>query len=88
MAYKAPRYGRVTREIKVSLQTVCKLGTIAHNTDFSPRDFAEYTGSPTYVLNVLMRRGIVKRVSPGRYYPTPKGWNAIERSCRIKYGSR
>ena len=81
------RYGIVTRGIKISLRTVCKIGTIAYNKDFSPRDFAEYTGVPSHVLNVLLRRGIVKRVSPGRYYPTAKGWNAIERSCRIKHGS-
>jgi hypothetical protein len=82
------RYGKVTRGFKLSLGTVCKLGTIAHNTDFSPRDFAEYTGAPSYTLAALVKRGIVKRTSPGRYYPTAKGWNVIERSCRIKHGSR
>lgn len=82
-----PRYGIVTRKIKLSLRTVCKLGTIAHNKDFSPNDFTSYTGAPSHHLAVLMRRGIVKRVGPGRYYPTAKGWNVIERSCRIKHGS-
>jgi len=79
------RYGRVTRNFKLNLNTVCKLGTIAHNRDFSANDFTAYTGAPSSHLSVLMRRGIVKRVRAGRYYPTARGWDVIERSCRIRH---
>ena len=46
----------------------------------------EYTGQPSHALSPLQRRGIIKRVSAGKYYPTAKGWDVIERSCRIKHG--
>lgn len=78
-----PRYGKVTRGFKVSLRTVCKLGTIAHNKDFSRNDFTEYTRASSTQLAALMKRGIVKHVRAGRFYPTARGWNVIERACSM-----
>ena len=68
---------------RVRIDPVCKLGTLAHNRQFSYRDFHEYTGAGIGTLDALKRRGIVKRVAGG-YYPTAKGWNVIERACRMR----
>jgi hypothetical protein len=72
---------------RVALRTVCKLGTIAHNRPFSARDFYDYVGRVGRVdIHALQRRGIIKKTGPNTYYPTAKGWNAIERACRMWKG--
>jgi hypothetical protein len=81
----------------VTVRTLCKLGTLAHNRGekkgapgghagvFSPVDFAQYTGVHASQFATLKRRGIIKRVAGGGYYPTKKGWAVIERACRHEY---
>jgi DNA-binding MarR family transcriptional regulator len=57
------------------------LGTLAHNRPFSARDVTEYVGiNGANAVRRLVRKGLVTRV-PGGYFPTPKGWEAIEQAC-------
>lgn len=61
---------------------LCKLGTLAHNRSFSARDVQEYVGvDGQAAVKRLSRAKLVRRVGRGLYYPTPAGWNAIERAC-------
>ena len=77
------RYGIASRRMRVSLPTIRKLGTLAHNRQFSPSEFAEYTGQPAAMVAAMVRRGILTRVAPAAYYPTARGWAAIERAYRM-----
>lgn len=69
---------------------LCSLGTLAHNRPFAPREIHEYlrfepgapTVSPAVVMRKLRKHGLVRSVGGGKYTPTPKGWNLIERVCR------
>lgn len=71
-------------------QKICKLGTLAHNRGFSLRDYREYTGGSRSDLLAMIRRGLLTSTSPANskkvaeYYPTSKGWDVIEKSCRLK----
>lgn len=74
----------------ISNRVLCKLGTLSHNRQFSSRDFVDYTGEAPTQLRVLMKRGIVEQSREGlyavrSYYPTRRGWDIIERACRIGY---
>lgn len=75
-----------TKHAGMTTKVICKLGTIAHNRDFSSADFSEYAEQPLSTLRALQRRGIVKKVGGDKYYPTPRGWKAIDRACRIRAG--
>lgn len=72
------------RSVAVSSRSLCKLGTLAHNKSFTVRDFVDYTGSSRAQVDAMVRRGVLRRVDRGRLYPTPKGWNVIERACRMR----
>ncbi len=64
---------------------LCKLGTLAHNRPFTPRDVTEYTGvDGSAAVKKLRRLQYVTRTDRGRYFPTAKGWDAIERACMRK----
>lgn len=71
------------RRTRVRLVNLCKIGTIAHNRPFSRRDFVEYAGTGAQ-LNALLRRGVIKRVGRGEFYPTSKGWDIVERACKMR----
>lgn len=86
------------RKAAVPLRAVCILGTLAHNRSFSVREFREYyresvnrgqapAVNPDRLFRALRRRGVITKRGSG-YYPTSKGWNAIERSCRIASNRR
>jgi hypothetical protein len=62
---------------------LCKLGTLAHNRTFSALDVSEYVGvDGAAAVKKLTRLHLVKKVGARFYYPTAKGWDAIERACR------
>lgn len=68
---------------------LCKLGTLAHNRSFSPRDVSEYVGvDGAAAVKKLRRLHLVEATGRGRYYPTTKGWDAIERACLRGHGER
>lgn len=72
------------RKNPIAVKTVCELGTLAYNRAFSERDFREYTGQPPAKLRALVARGVIRKVGRGSYYPTPRGWNVIERACKLR----
>jgi hypothetical protein len=76
----------MARRRKISARVICKLGTLAHNRAFTPSDLSSYAGAATGTVQSLVRRGIVTRVSSGRYYPTWKGWKVIDRACTMAHG--
>jgi predicted transcriptional regulator len=70
------------KKVRISDYDLCRVGTVAHNRDFSARDLSEYLGKDTGpMLRRMLREGIVSSVSRGRYYPTKKGWRNIENAC-------
>lgn len=82
---------RRKRKTKIGLDPLCALGTLAHNRSFSPSDYRSYLspfnrpsagGKRPPPIKILVKRGVVLRVSRGKYYPTEKGWKVIERACR------
>lgn len=57
------------------------LGTLAHNRRFTVAEVSRYIGCDARKdVAQLHRKGFVERVSPGRYFPTRRGWAWIERS--------
>lgn len=88
MAIKKKRY-------KPSLQSLCEIGTIAHNRPFNARDMREYSHSDDDAQEVPMRikwlikHKLIQPVDKGRtYFPTAKGWKMIERACSVRSKSR
>jgi hypothetical protein len=72
----------IARHLRVlPVRKVAKLGTIAHNRQFTPLDFREYAGGTAAELRVLVQRGLVERVSRGLYFPTPEGWEVVKAAC-------
>jgi hypothetical protein len=70
------------KKVKITDYDLCRVGTVAHNTDFSPRDLSEYLGKDAGpMLRRMVREGIVERVSRGRYFPTKAGWRHIKNAC-------
>lgn len=66
-------------------KTLCKLGTLAHNKDFTARDVSEYVGvDGSAAVRKMRKHGLLRKTSRGKYYPTPKGWRAVERACRVR----
>lgn len=59
-----------------------RLGTISHNTDFTRLDFKEYVADNS-VFSLLKRKGFIKNVARGRYYPTTSGWLKIEQEYSL-----
>lgn len=72
----------------ISARTICKLATLAHNRAFTPSDLTSYVGVASGTVQSLVRRGIVKSVGRGSYYPTAKGWKVIDRACNMSHGRR
>lgn len=54
-----------------------KLGTLSYNQSFVRRDFLAYAGS-LGEFESLKRAGLIKPVEGRRWYPTAKGWEAID----------
>jgi hypothetical protein len=75
----------MARRKAISAKLVCKVATLAHNRAFTPSEFSQYTGT-SGVVQSLTRRGILRKVPGGRYYPTPRGWKAIDRACNMAHG--
>lgn len=67
------------------MKTLCKLGTVAHNRQFTPRDLYEYGGSRA-ALTYLRRNGFV--TGKNKLFPTKKGWRAVELACALTKESR
>jgi Mn-dependent DtxR family transcriptional regulator len=66
-------------------KVLCKIGTLAHNKDFTARDISEYVGvDGSAAVRKMKKHGLLKSVSRGRYYPTPKGWRTVEGACRLR----
>jgi DNA-binding IclR family transcriptional regulator len=70
---------------------LCILGTLSHNRGFKPREIAEYLRfepgvhaiNPAKIVRRLKKHGLIRKGDArGEYYPTPKGWKTIERSCK------
>lgn len=78
---------RRKRKSKIGLDPLCALGTLAANKSFTSRDYHEYVHYYRDIPNppsvkALVNRGVLLRVSRGKYYPTAKGWKVIDRACR------
>jgi hypothetical protein len=71
------------RKSRVPLAAICKIGTLAHNRDFSPSEYRQYTGRSSGDVAALVQRGLLRKTGRGRYYPTGRGWGVLERSCRL-----
>lgn len=71
------------RRSRISIMPLCKIGTLAHNRDFTPSEYEQYTGAPATQVQSLFRRGVLRRTGRGRYYPTARGWNIVERACSL-----
>lgn len=87
------------KRYKPPLQALCKLGTIAHNRPFTTRDLREYTGEGVQLVRWLKRNKLVRPIASDRdpatgaaakrqrtypLYPTAKGWNMIEKACKVR----
>jgi len=59
-----------------------RLGTISYNTDFTRLDFTSYVADNSVFL-VLKRKGFIKSVARGRYYPSKKGWIKIDQEYSL-----
>lgn len=95
MACMSSPYARRRKRYKPSLVSLCKIGTIAHNRPFNARDMREYSQSyqdskeTPQRIKWLLRNKLIqvadKRHAGGgtTYFPTRKGWNMIERACKL-----
>jgi hypothetical protein len=78
------------KRFKPGLRTICAIGTVAHNRDFTPGELAEYArvsaargklSATRPTIAWLLKHGHVRKTKRGRYYPTGKGWKMIEKAC-------
>ena len=70
------------KRYKPSVKAICKLGTISHNTQFTTRDLREYTGEGPQMIRWLKRNKLVSAEGRGKFFPTIKGWNMIDKACK------
>jgi hypothetical protein len=69
-------------KVRISDYDLCRVGTLAHNRDFSRRELSEYLrrdASPMFKR--MVKEGMLERVGRGRYFPTEQGWRNIENAC-------
>ena len=88
---------RHRKPFKPSVRVICSLGTLAHNRAFKARELIEYnSGNPfsrahdpmrNKTMAWLKKHGHVRKVDGG-WYPTAKGWNMVEKACRLPRGRR
>lgn len=87
------------RRFKPSLRVICSLGTLAHNRTFKSRELIEYnSGDPMSRAHDPMRNKTMAWLKKhghvrlgdrkGTWYPTGKGWNMIEKACKLPRGRR
>jgi len=71
------------------LSSICKVGTVAHNRPFTAKELAQYTGASSRLVRWLKSHGHVRSVEGRKLYPTAKGWNMIEKACKLPtFGSK
>jgi hypothetical protein len=82
---------------RATTRILCALGTLAHNRPFSSSDVAQYVyveGIGRSVVTAAMvsfkKKGWIDKVEQPRnhWYPTRRGWRAIELACRMPAGRR
>lgn len=69
-------------KVRISDRDLCRVGTVAHNQDFTVRDLSDYLRKDAAPMVRRMRKeGMLEQTSRGRYFPTKRGWRNIENAC-------
>jgi len=69
-------------KVRISDYDLCRVGTVAHNKDFTIRDLSEYLGKDAGpMVRSMVARGMAEQTTRGRYFPTKTGWRDIENAC-------
>lgn len=74
-------------KVRISDYDLCRVGTVAHNQDFTTRDLSDYLGFDAKpMVHRMLKEGMIERVSPRgrRCFPTTKGWRNIENACEYR----
>jgi len=72
------------KRYKPSVGAICKIGTLAHNRQFTAAELREYSGRSyggPQLISWLRKHGHIETVGRGKLYPTAKGWKMIESAC-------
>jgi hypothetical protein len=71
----------VINEWTPSLALLGRLGTLSHNRTFTKQEWIEYGGS-SGELAKLRREKLVAKIAHRQYFPTSRGWRALDLAAR------